>query len=105
MLFRSDLPGVKKEDVKVEVTDGHLAISGERKAEAEEKKENFYRCEREYGSFYRAVPLPEGVKFDEVKATFVDGVLEVSVPLPVKVETEVKKIQIEEPAKAVKPAA
>ena len=86
LVTKIDLPGLKKEDVKVEVTDGHLAISGERKTEAEEKKEQFYRCEREYGSFYRAVPLPEGVKLEDVKATFADGVLEVSVPLPAKAE-------------------
>ena len=65
----------------MEVTDGRLAISGERKSETEEKKDNFYRCERAYGSFYRSVPLPEGAKLEDVKATFADGVLEVSVPL------------------------
>ena len=81
LVTRVDLPGMKKEDVSVEVTDGHLALSGERKRETEEKKDNFYRSEREYGSFYRAVPLPEGVKLEDVKATFSDGVLEVSVPL------------------------
>jgi HSP20 family molecular chaperone IbpA len=60
LVTKVDLPGMKKEDVKVEVTDGHLAISGERRSEAEEKKDNFYRCEREYGSFYRAVPARRG---------------------------------------------
>ena len=105
LVTKIDLPGMKKEDVKVEVTDGHLAISGERKAESEEKKENFYRCEREYGSFYRAVPLPQGVKIEDVKATFADGVLEVSVPIPTQPESKVHKVQIEEPTKAVKTAA
>lgn len=105
LVTKIDLPGLKKEDVKVEVTDGQLAISGERKSEAEEKKENFYRCEREYGSFYRAVPLPEGVALDDVKATFVDGVLEVSVPLPAKPEAKVRKVEIQEPPAAVKVAA
>ena len=100
LVTKIDLPGLKKEDIKVEVTDGHLAISGDRKREEEEKGEQFYRCEREYGSFYRAVPLPEGVKFEDVKATFADGVLEVSVPLPAKAEATVRKIAIEEPAKA-----
>ena len=104
LFTKVDLPGVKKEDVKVEVTDGQLAISGERKSEVEEKKEDFYRCEREYGSFYRAVPLPEGVKFEDVKATFTDGVLEVSVPLPVKAEAKVHKVDIQEPVKAAKAA-
>jgi HSP20 family protein len=105
LVTKIDLPGLKKEDVKVEVTDGHLAISGERKTEAEEKKENFYRCEREYGSFYRAVPLPEGVKLEDVKATFSDGVLEVSVPLPAKPEAKVRKVEIQEATKAAKTAA
>jgi HSP20 family protein len=105
LVTKIDLPGLKKEDVKVEVTDNYLAISGQRKSEAEEKKEQFYRCEREYGSFYRAVPLPEGVKLEDVKATFADGVLEVSVPLPARAEAKVQKVEIEEAPKAAKPAA
>jgi HSP20 family protein len=105
LVTRVDLPGMRKEDVSVEVTDGHLALSGERKRETEEKKDNFYRSEREYGSFYRAVPLPDGVKLEDVKATFADGVLEVSVPLPARPEAHVRKIQIEEPRKPAKTAA
>jgi HSP20 family protein len=105
LVTRVDLPGVKKEDVSVEVTDGHLALSGERKRETEEKKDNFYRSEREYGSFYRAIPLPEGVKLDDVKATFADGVLEVSIPLPVEAEAKVRKVQIEDSVKGAKSAA
>jgi HSP20 family protein len=100
LVTKIDLPGMKKEDVKVEVTDGHLAISGERKTEAEEKKENFYHCEREYGSFYRAVPLPDGVKLEDVKAIFSDGVLEVSIPLPAKPEAKVRKVEVQEAPKA-----
>jgi HSP20 family protein len=99
LVTKIDLPGMKKEDVKVEVTDGHLAISGERKTEAEERKESFYRCEREYGSFYRAVALPEGVTLEDVKATFADGVLEVSIPLPAKPEAKVRQVEIQEAAK------
>ena len=105
LVTKVDLPGLKKEDIKVEVTDGYLTISGDRKREEEEKKDDFYRCEREYGSFYRAVPLPEGVKLEDVRATFADGVLEVSVPLPAKAEATVRKIAIEEPAKAKPKAA
>jgi HSP20 family protein len=95
-----DLPGMKKEEVKVEVADGHLAIYGTRKKEVEEKKEHFYRCEREYGSFYREIPLPEGLKIDDVKATFADGVLEVSVPLPAKTDAKMRRVEIQEPAPA-----
>jgi HSP20 family protein len=107
LVTKVDLPGMKKEDVKVEVADGRLTISGERKSEAEEKKEDFYRSERQYGSFYRSIPLPEGAKLEDVKAAFADGVLEVSVPLPAKLEAKVQRVQIEEgaTAKAAKPAA
>jgi HSP20 family protein len=104
LVTKIDLPGMKKEDVKVEVTDGHLAISGERKTEAEEKKDQYYRCEREYGSFYRAVPLPEGAKLEDVKATFADGVLEVSVPLPAAPQPAVKKVEIQDGSAAAKAA-
>lgn len=104
LVTRVDLPGLKKEDVKVEVTEGHLAISGERKTEVEEKKEDFYRAERQYGSFYRAVPLPEGVKLDDVKATFNEGVLEVSVPIPAKPKAEVHTVEIQAPDKPSKAA-
>jgi HSP20 family protein len=100
LITRIDLPGLTKEDVKVEVTEGYLAIHGERKQQEEEKGEQFYRCERQYGAFYRAVPLPDGVKLEDVKATFADGVLEVSVPLPAKAEATVRKVAIEEPPKA-----
>ena len=105
LVTKVDLPGLTKEDVKVEVTDGHLAISGERKSEQEEEKDNVYRCERSYGSFYRVVPLPEGAKLEDVKATFADGVLEVSVPVPAKAEAKPRTVKIEEPAKSAKSAA
>ncbi len=104
LVTRIDLPGTKKEDVKVEVSDGQLVVSGERKRELEEKEKDFYRCEREYGSFHRSVPLPEGANVDDVKATFADGVLEVSVPLAARPEATVRKIEIQE-SKAARTAA
>lgn len=105
LVTRVDLPGVRKEDVSVEVADGRLALAGERKRETEERKDGFYRSEREYGSFYRSVPLPDGVKLEDVKATFADGVLEVSVPLPARAEVKPRKVQIEDRAGTVKSAA
>lgn len=105
LVTKVDLPGLKKEDVKVEVTDGHLAISGERKSETEEKQDNVYRCERSYGSFHRVVPLPEGVKLEDVKARFTDGVLEVSVPLPAKATAKPRTVQIEDAGKPAKSTA
>ena len=82
LITRVDLPGMKKEDVLVEVQDGKLTLSGERKKETKEETDNFYREEREYGSFCRIVPLPKGINSADVKATFANGVLEVKVPLP-----------------------
>ena len=96
---------MKKDDIKVEFADGYLVISGERRTEAEEKKDNYYRCERDYGSFYRSVPLPDGVTLEDIRATFVDGVLEVSVPLPVKAVAKPQTVKIEEPPQATKTAA
>ena len=95
MVTRIDLPGVKKEDVTVEIGDGQLKMFGERKNETEEKDKNFYRCERDYGSFYRAVPLPAGVKPEDVKAAFENGVLEVSVPIPAAAKPNGQRIPIE----------
>jgi HSP20 family protein len=100
-----DLPGVKKEDVKAEITDGRLVISGERRYETEKKEENFYRSEREYGTFYRAIPLPEGAKFEDIKATFENGVLTVTVPLAARAAITGHKVPIEEPAKGAEKAA
>ncbi|MDQ3804987.1 MAG: Hsp20/alpha crystallin family protein [Acidobacteriota bacterium] len=82
LVVRADLPGLTKDDVKVEVTDGALTISGERKSEHEEKGEGFYRSERSYGSFYRRVPLPEGVNADDAHASFRNGVLEITMQAP-----------------------
>jgi HSP20 family protein len=105
LVTRVDLPGVKKEDVTVEAADGYLTLRGERKHETEEKKDNVFRSEREYGTFYRAVPLPAGAKLEDVEATFNEGVLEVSVPLPVPPERKARKVEIVEPKKAEKTAA
>ena len=106
LVTRVDLPGMKKEDVKVEVTDGNLTISGTRTREEEEKKDQFYRSEREYGSFYRMIPLPEGVGIDDVKATYTSGVLEVSVPLPAKVEeSKPRQVKIEDATTTTRSAA
>ena len=95
LVTRIDLPGMKKEDVNVEVADGILTLSGERKKEVKEEKDNYFREEREYGSFCRRVPLPKGVKPEDVKAAFTNGVLEVTVPLPAAAtESTPKKIAI-----------
>jgi HSP20 family protein len=82
LVVTAELPGLKKEDVKVNVVGNALTLEGERKAEQEEKREGYYHTERSYGRFFRSIPLPEGVKPEQAAAHFKDGVLEVTVPLP-----------------------
>jgi HSP20 family protein len=94
-MVKADLPGLTKDDVKVELTEEMLTISGERKEEKEEKGEGFYRSDRNYGRFYRQVPLPEGVKAENAEATFRNGVLEITIPAP-KAETPARKLEIKE---------
>jgi HSP20 family protein len=81
-LLRADLPGLGEEDVNIELEDNILTISGERKAEHEERKEGYYRVERSSGTFSRSLTLPEGVNPDGVRASFDRGVLEVRIPKP-----------------------
>jgi HSP20 family protein len=95
LVVRADLPGMKKEDLNIEVDDGVLTISGERKQAQEENRAGFYRSERSYGQFFRSIPLPEGVNADQAEASFNDGVLEVSFPAPKQDQRRGKKIQIQ----------
>ena len=81
-VLRADLPGVAESDVKIELEDNVLTVSGERKAAHEEKREGFHRVERSYGSFARSLTLPKGVDPEAVTAAFEHGVLEVRVPKP-----------------------
>jgi HSP20 family protein len=99
LVVRADVPGMTKNDVTVEVFDGQVVLRGERKQEKEEKKEGYYRAERTFGAFYRTLPLPEGARVDEAKATIKDGVLEVIVPTA-KVDEKKRTLAIEEPAPA-----
>jgi HSP20 family protein len=78
----ADLPGINKDDIKVEVQPEALVIRGERKQEHEETQGGWRRSERSYGEFYRTIPLPEGIDAERAQAQFKDGVLEVRVPLP-----------------------
>jgi HSP20 family protein len=87
LYIKVDLPGLKKEEINVNFTDEGLVIEGERTRETENKKDEWCTTERTYGRFYRVVPLPDSVDYKEVKATFKDGVLEVTVPVPA-VETK-----------------
>jgi HSP20 family protein len=95
LIVRADLPGIKPEDVKIEVTEEHLMITGERKREVAEHDKGFYRSERLYGQFCRTIPLPEGAIYDGAKAVYKNGVLEVKIPVPPRVEAKPKTVKIE----------
>jgi HSP20 family protein len=100
-VLRADLPGLSEDDVKVELEDNVLTISGERKAEHEEREEGFYRLERAHGKFQRSLTLPEGVDSDNVTATFDRGVLEVRIPKPTQREPHRVSIGIGTSAPAI----
>jgi HSP20 family protein len=91
-VLRADLPGMSEEDVKIELEDSTLTISGERKAEHESEGEGYYRVERASGSFQRSLTLPKGVDPEAVSAKFDRGVLEVRIPKPA--ERKPRRIEI-----------
>ena len=91
LIVSAELPGIRTEDVKVEINNEVLTIEGERRQEKKEEREGVYRSERSYGRFYRSIPLPDGAKTDQIKAELNNGVLEVKVPLA---ETAQKRRQI-----------
>jgi HSP20 family protein len=95
-VIRADLPGLSNEDVKVEVADGLITIQGERKQEKKEEREGYYYSECGYGSFYRAIPIPEGAEASQATAEFRQGVLEVTVPVPPRPESKARRVEVRE---------
>jgi HSP20 family protein len=94
LVISADLPGLNKEDVKVDITEDAVIIEGERKYEHEERKEGIYRSERSYGQFRRQIPLPQSVKTDTATANFKNGVLEITMEAPQLMKTR-RRIQIQ----------
>jgi HSP20 family protein len=89
--IRADLPGLKPEDIEVDLDDGVLTISGERKHEQREEREGVFRTERSYGRFVRSLQVPDGLDESDISATFRNGVLEITVPIQ---ERQQKRIQV-----------
>jgi HSP20 family protein len=89
-----DLPGVKKEDIEINVQDNVVTLSGERNIKNEIKKEDYYKVESEYGKFERSFSLPENTDVENIHAETADGVLEVIIPKLKTVENKPKKIEI-----------
>jgi len=96
LVIHADLPGLTKNDVKVDMVEGMITIEGERKERKEEKGEGQYYSECCYGSFSRSIPLPEGVDVSAAKASFKNGVLEISVPLPKQVKPQTRRLEIQD---------
>lgn len=86
VIVKADLPGTKMEDIDVSIDENQLIIKGERKFEKEEKEKDYIRVERSYGSFYRSFDIGVPIKADAVKASYNDGVLDITIP-----KAEVKK--------------
>jgi HSP20 family protein len=97
-VVRADLPGMTRDDITVEVTDEAVTIQGERKQEKKERRAGYSYSECAYGGFYRAVPLPEGADPTKATATFQNGVLEVTIPAPVRPEKKVRRVEIQHKA-------
>ncbi len=81
LVVSADLPGIDQNDLKIEVDKDLLVLSGERKSEHSEQHQGWQRCEKMYGNFYRAIPLPEGANAEQAKADFRNGVLEITIPV------------------------
>lgn len=96
-IVRTDLPGIEPKDVDIKVVGDVLTIKGSREEKYETKKPDFFKREIRYGNFERAISLPEGIKADDLKATYRDGVLTLTAPLPKESAPKEVKIQIEAP--------
>lgn len=97
LVVHADIPGVDPKDVEISVAGNVLTIKGERKADFEEKKEGYFYHETTFGGFVRTVGLPEGVDTSKIRATYKNGVLEIS--MPAKAEALPRKVRIEEEGK------
>lgn len=94
ILVKAEIPGMKKEDIKVSVQGNMLNITGERKQESEVKSKTFHRVERSYGRFSRMITLPTDVDSDKVKASYKDGILSITMPKPESVKPRHVDVEI-----------
>ncbi|HGJ64462.1 TPA: Hsp20/alpha crystallin family protein [bacterium] len=95
IVVKAELPGVNQNDVNITIVNDVLTLKGEKKEEKEIKKENYHRVERSYGSFQRTISLPTGVKADQAKANYKDGILTVTIPKTEEAKPKSIKINVE----------
>ena len=98
LVIRADLPGLSKDDVKVDVTDDAITVHGERREEHQEEREGYYHTEREYGQFERVIPVPEGAITESAQASFKNGVLEITIQAPPAETRRGRRLDIKESA-------
>ncbi len=94
IVIKAEVPGLTKDEVTVEVHEGALSVKGEKKEEKEEKTKHFHRAERRYGAFQRSFQLPDTVDHEAIKASFRNGVLEITLPKIEKKVPEARKIEV-----------
>jgi HSP20 family protein len=95
VVIKAELPGMKKDEISVDFSDGTVIISGEKRQEEKIEKKNYHMIERTYGSFTRSVRMPVEVQAEKAKATFRDGILEVRVPRTEEARKKERKIPIQ----------
>lgn len=95
IVVKAELPGMDKDDIEVNISNSQLTLKGQKKKEEEVKEENYYRCERSYGSFIRTLELPKDVHADKVKASFKNGILEVRLPKTEQAKTKEIKVKVD----------
>lgn len=95
LMIRAELPGVDPKNIEVSVTGSELSIHASREEKKETKKRDFFHREVRYGSFDRVITLPEGVKAEDLKASYRDGVLELTAPVPKELERKEVKVHVE----------
>lgn len=90
LVVKAELAGIKREDLKIELSGNMLTLSGEKRGEERVERKDFYRVEQSYGSFSRTLELPEGIDHDKIKATYRDGLLEIRIPKTVDANNVIK---------------
>lgn len=95
VMVKAELPGMKKEDIQINISENLLTLRGEKKEEREEKKEGYHYSERSYGSFERTIEIPREVQADKAKANFKEGVLEIRIPKTEEAKRKEIKIQVD----------
>ena len=95
LIIKSEIPGMKKDEINIDFSGNFVTISGEKKSEEQTKRKDYYRVERYFGSFNRKLRLPVEIEVDKVRASYKDGVLEIRMPKSDVDERKIRKIEVE----------